>query len=261
MAKTRRTASKSRKPTPKPRRTAKAPRAENLFLALGGAAVGVALPPQGAAPAAATRIGAPRPTRSELLEGEFAEYDEMREAQRASFELKQLARCERAVKGGHLGALFEALHWCETGRVFPAWVSRATQDALADLVFGSQTARKRGRNATWWSQHRQDLIDLVRVDHVEGARELGLTWVDAFAFAEKCLRGSRSEGSSETMRKSYMRFRANSKQNPSRYYLERGSARFIDRLGGGPRRFDAGRRSLWAWVESRRGRAYKPRKW
>lgn len=132
----------------------------------------------------------------------------------AAFVDRRLAACERAWAAGNYPALMDAVGLCTNyGRPLPAWVARATLDALAERYEGV-VGEKRGRLANPKAEYRQNYIHYCRWDAVNELRDrqaelepagYDLRWEKIFHVVSEYLNQSRSIafGGPDAIRKSY----------------------------------------------------------
>jgi hypothetical protein len=117
---------------------------------------------------------------------------------------RELQACRRAYEtAGRLDALGQAVIVChELARPLPPWLVRDLVEALSSRV----TYRK------------QDLVDFIRYDAVDDAREHRLTLERAFEFASLLLEPTDARGSPDAMKKSYYTVRRRMRREPGRYF-------------------------------------------
>ena len=95
----------------------------------------------------------------------------------------------------------------------PQWM----RNALGNLII-KHVLLKRGRNGrSWIDQYRQDMIDYARYEHVNEARNQGLSWNNAYSVVYTLLQGSLAAGSESAISGSYKRVCATLKKTPLRY--------------------------------------------
>ena len=141
-----------------------------------------------------------------------------------------ITQCKKAFERENEGALFEAIRVCLAERCchgdqefldgdtvsLPRWVVEAAAERVAIYMF-KYASTGTGRNAKWASRYKQDRIDCDRYECVLEGREHSVKWSEIYLRASEILKETVSEGSPETIRKSYLRVRRRQKANPYRY--------------------------------------------
>jgi hypothetical protein len=128
---------------------------------------------------------------------------------------RELEACRTAYENaGRLDALAEAIGICrDLTRPLPDWLALAAMGAL-DARFEPRA---------------QDLVDFVRFDAVDDARNHKLTLERAFDFASQLLEPTDARGSADAMKKSYYLVGRRTRREPGRYYLTRALSRLLQR--------------------------------
>lgn len=127
-----------------------------------------------------------------------------------------------ALEKGNRTALVMALRLClpsvgtspEALELVPRWVLEAAVDQLASGEVGS---KRHGRHARTWTQHQDDMADLLRAHHVLIARKQGYKGDQALDRVSKELQGTFAATTAENLKKALKRFRRRCREEPWRY--------------------------------------------
>lgn len=137
----------------------------------------------------------------------------------------ELERCRRAFETGNIGAIEDVLYYCgRHQKPLPQWAYIKLLNITRDFIFRAQQ-NKKGRNARWITQHRQDIIDFTRAECVQECRTHGFKWhgdkntSSVYEKTSDLLKGTFAEGSEHAIKKSYERYKKRSKENPLRYKI------------------------------------------
>ncbi len=132
---------------------------------------------------------------------------------------RELERCHRADEADVEGALSDVLYYCrEYQRPLPEWASLKLSSVLKSSLCGNGE-KKTGRHAKWIKEYKQDMTDYTRADCVNECREHGIKWSYAYIVASELLEGTFADGSADTIKKSYQRYKRRSAENPYRYIM------------------------------------------
>lgn len=130
---------------------------------------------------------------------------------------REVESCRKAFEQGVLGALKDVLYYCnEYQKPLPQWAVSGLHSVLNARITGTGK-NKRGRNAKWETQYKQDMIDFARANTVQDCIEHGIKWLDVYAVVKELLDGTFASGSENTIAKSYKRYRQRSEKEPFRY--------------------------------------------
>jgi hypothetical protein len=156
---------------------------------------------------------------------------------------RNLDLLEKAYVAGNLGALKDAVYWCNCHKQpLPNWAVLGLYQSINTLAKGEKIGLKLWRD--WARQYRQNINDYEVYEYVIDAREQGAEWGDVYEIAAAMISNkSEVEGGAKanTIEKTYKRVTKRLKENPLQYYLLRTFQK--------PLKHCLRNMELWKWIE------------
>lgn len=134
---------------------------------------------------------------------------------------KEVASCGLAYEQGNLGAVRDAVYWCNEGKFpLPDWLFSAVMELLLPAL-GFPKQKRSGRGDNWILQYKRDMLDLERWDTVREAKDSGIPPADAYEAAAMILATGEKPLTANGVETVCKRVNKNSRTAPLRYKILR----------------------------------------